>query len=283
MLGGTEDGSEVIPDPLMPTDIVVDLENGNALITARFSVSASKSGKDKQQSSWSFKAKKEFDGLLQQALAEEAKAIEQDHTDTPFAKAMERGDQDGGGDGDGSGDGGLPRRFGAASKAFNMSKRVFKPLDDLSFGFSSRAHSLGQTKKEVEENKDSNQKGKKKKMVKKKVIKKKVMRRQGRGRRPEKGSLEETFEHFVKAARFVRFGDGVKVLHRKFRAQREITLIARGMKLTRLCSHAPVALLLPARVGQRASSYDSLGSSCRRGMETRLNKPGRAVVAATLS
>ncbi len=28
------------------------------------------------------------------------------------------------------------------------------------------------------------------------------------------------------------------------------TLIARGMKLTRLCSHAPVAALLPARVGQ---------------------------------
>ena len=36
----------------------------------------------------------------------------------------------------------------------------------------------------------------------------------------------------------------------KFRAQREITLTARGVKLTRLCSHAPVAALLPARVGQ---------------------------------
>ena len=33
----------------------------------------------------------------------------------------------------------------------------------------------------------------------------------------------------------------------KFRA---ITLIARGMELMRLCSHAPVAALLPARVGQ---------------------------------
>ena len=38
----------------------------------------------------------------------------------------------------------------------------------------------------------------------------------------------------------------------KFRAKREITLIARGMKLTRPCSHAPVATLLPARVGQTA-------------------------------
>ena len=37
---------------------------------------------------------------------------------------------------------------------------------------------------------------------------------------------------------------------RTFWAKRDITLIARGMKLTRLCSHAPVAALLPARVGQ---------------------------------
>ena len=36
----------------------------------------------------------------------------------------------------------------------------------------------------------------------------------------------------------------------KFRVKRGVTLIARGMKLTRLCSHAPVAALLPARVGQ---------------------------------
>ena len=36
----------------------------------------------------------------------------------------------------------------------------------------------------------------------------------------------------------------------EFRAKRGITLIARGMTLTRLCSHAPVAALLPARVGQ---------------------------------
>ena len=42
--------------------------------------------------------------------------------------------------------------------------------------------------------------------------------------------------------------------NRKFRAQREITLTARGMKLTRLCSHAPVAALLPARVGQSSVS-----------------------------
>ena len=37
---------------------------------------------------------------------------------------------------------------------------------------------------------------------------------------------------------------------RKFRGKREIILIARGMKLTSLCSHAPAAALLPARVGQ---------------------------------
>ena len=36
----------------------------------------------------------------------------------------------------------------------------------------------------------------------------------------------------------------------KFRAQREITLTTRGMRLTRHCSHAPVAALLSARVGQ---------------------------------
>ena len=53
----------------------------------------------------------------------------------------------------------------------------------------------------------------------------------------------------------------------KFRAKREITLIARGMKLTRLCSHAPVAALLPARVGQasflrRARTWSS--STARR-------------------
>ena len=34
----------------------------------------------------------------------------------------------------------------------------------------------------------------------------------------------------------------------KFRAKRGIILIARRTKLTRLCSHAPVAALLPARV-----------------------------------
>ena len=44
----------------------------------------------------------------------------------------------------------------------------------------------------------------------------------------------------------------------KFRAKREITLIARGIKLTIICSHAPVAALLPALVGQdllRSSFY----------------------------
>ena len=38
------------------------------------------------------------------------------------------------------------------------------------------------------------------------------------------------------------------------KVREEITLIARGMKLTRLCSHAPVAALLPARVGQVANT-----------------------------
>ena len=40
----------------------------------------------------------------------------------------------------------------------------------------------------------------------------------------------------------------------KFRAKRGITLIVRRTKLTRLCSHAPGAVLLPARVGQVACS-----------------------------
>ena len=37
---------------------------------------------------------------------------------------------------------------------------------------------------------------------------------------------------------------------RRFRTQREIILAARGLELTRLCSHAPVAAPLPARIGQ---------------------------------
>ena len=44
----------------------------------------------------------------------------------------------------------------------------------------------------------------------------------------------------------------------KFRAKREITLIARGMKLTRPCSHAPIAALLLARV--RAKIFCSAAS-----------------------
>ena len=47
---------------------------------------------------------------------------------------------------------------------------------------------------------------------------------------------------------------------RTFRAKRDITLIAtRGMRLTRLCSHAPVSALLPTRVGQRASTCSLRG------------------------
>ena len=46
--------------------------------------------------------------------------------------------------------------------------------------------------------------------------------------------------------------DAVSEPLRKFRrrGKREITLTARGVRLTRLCSHAPVAALLPVRVGQ---------------------------------
>ena len=42
----------------------------------------------------------------------------------------------------------------------------------------------------------------------------------------------------------------IRLQGRRFGAKREITLIARGMKLTRLCSHASVAALLPAHVEQ---------------------------------
>ena len=47
---------------------------------------------------------------------------------------------------------------------------------------------------------------------------------------------------------------------RKFPTQQEITLTARGMKLTRLFSHAPVAALLPARVGQEEPKICSSAS-----------------------
>ena len=42
----------------------------------------------------------------------------------------------------------------------------------------------------------------------------------------------------------------------KFRAKRGITLIETEEKLTRLCSHAPVAPLLPVCVGQWMVNVD---------------------------
>ena len=55
-------------------------------------------------------------------------------------------------------------------------------------------------------------------------------------------------------------------LQGKFRIRREMTLIARGMKLTRLCSRAPVAALLPAHVGQVGGGSQSTRRvpQCRR-------------------
>ena len=71
-----------------------------------------------------------------------------------------------------------------------------------------------------------------------------------------------------------------RTLSCKFRTKREITLIARGMKLMRLCSHAPGAVLLPARVGQ----YEPFGDPYERKRdeeEKRLqDAPQEAAVAA---
>ena len=58
----------------------------------------------------------------------------------------------------------------------------------------------------------------------------------------------------------------------QFRTKREITLLTRGMKLTRLCSHATVAALLPARVGQV-----SISSWCE--MESATRPPPRTLLA----
>ena len=63
-----------------------------------------------------------------------------------------------------------------------------------------------------------------------------------------------------------------------FRVKREITLSARGMKLTRLCSRAPVAALLPAHVGQR---YHVCRARSALGSEE--SKRSRAAAAALLS
>ena len=63
-------------------------------------------------------------------------------------------------------------------------------------------------------------------------------------------------------------------------AKREITLIARGMKLTRLCSHAPVSALLPARFGQTGLGKYQF-SPTSRGCE-RLGGYSRCVVVLTL-
>ena len=149
MVANIEDGANVIPDPLLDDDIVIDFEKRQALLTARFSVSAAKAKTKK--SSWSFDAKKEFDGLLEHALAEQAAASGAQQT--PLAAAVAKRAGEGG---------------GKATK--------------------------------------------KTKVVKKK--KRKLRTRQGRGGgRAKKGSVEETFDYFLKAARFVRYGDGVRVLH----------------------------------------------------------------------
>ena len=95
-------------------------------------------------------------------------------------------------------------------------------------------------------------------------------KRRRRRASPRKNKKDARLEQFMKAARFVR-GHGAAAIHPgakielhgllmqakegdcpegKFRTKREVTLLTRGMKLTRLCSHATVAALLPARVGQ---------------------------------
>ena len=157
MIGNMEDGSEVIPFPLMKDDVVIDLEKGNALLTARFSVSTAK--RETGKSSWSFKAKKEFDGLLEHALAEQA--AESKTEQTPLQAAVE-----------------------------------------MKAGEGARAASGGKAKK-------------------RKLLKKKKAGQTSpgglRSKKAKKGSLEEIFEHFVKAARFVRFGDGVGLLHPSFK------------------------------------------------------------------
>ena len=142
MFGSMEDGSEVIADPLLAQDILVDLEGCKALLTMRFSASAAKTEK---QAVPSFQARKEFKLLLENALAEEVGAHKGEMT--PLAAAVDKG---------GSGDQGAMRR---------------------------------------------------------KVRKRRSRMRTKRRGKPKKGSVEETFDSFVRAARFVRYGDGIRVLH----------------------------------------------------------------------
>ena len=141
MIGNLEDGSEAIPDPVLAQDIVVDLKGSAVLLTVRFSVSAAKA---KKKTVPMFQAKKEFQGLLEQALAEHTATLEDEAT--PLTAAVEKGS--------------------TSTKARRKRKK-----------------------------------------------RKKKKKRSLPGGRSEKGSVEETFEHFVKAARFVRYGDGVKALH----------------------------------------------------------------------
>ena len=149
MIGNNEDGSEVLPDPLLAQDIVIDVENGAALLTVRFSVSVEKTKKKKEKSSCSFQANKEFGGLLEHALAEQMAELGADAS--PLTAAVKKGADEG---------------AGAA---------------------------LGKKKK--------------------RKLKERKRMRNGMGGKPKKGSIEYTFEQFIKAARFVRYGDGVKVLH----------------------------------------------------------------------
>ena len=160
MIGNVEDGSEVIPDPLLEKDILVNLATGMALLTVRFSVSVGGSKKP-QTSSGGFEDKSEFEGLLEKALAEQATAL--DVESTPLADAVTRG---------------------LGTKAVEMLSGPFPTL---------RTEATPEKKKM------------------RKIKKKKKKNRPGGNLK--KGSVEHTFESFVKAARFVRYGDGVKVLH----------------------------------------------------------------------
>ena len=145
MTGNMEDGSEIIPDPLLPQDIVINVEESNALLTVRFSVSLARAQSLSSQTG-RLKIREDFAGLLEHALAEQAEHLEPEVT--PLSAAVEKGDKRA-----------LPRK-GRARK--------------------------------------------------RKKVKRKLRVGLGKGK---KGALDQVFGSFVKAARFVRYGNGVHVLH----------------------------------------------------------------------
>ena len=147
MYGDVEDGSEVIPDPLLTKDIVVNVLKGTALLTVRFSLSAGNE-KEKETSFAAFKKNRPFGSLLEEALAEQAGAIAEDAT--PLRAAVEKGSK-------------RNSRFVSSS-------------------------------------------------LPRKILKKRGIRSDSY-KRSKKGTLEHVFNSFVKAAHFVRYGDGIKVLH----------------------------------------------------------------------